>query len=114
MRFILCFLCLSLTACATGRIKEKSLSVNVGDPKSRVIEILGTPEDRQMKDKQEAWQYCETGGFSDNFTVVWFLEGKVSGLNHYTHSNSVGSCSGGFKSVQWEDAPTQTIEVRSR
>ena len=48
-----------LAAC--GTLDKDSLLVNNGDTKGQVLKIMGPPDDRQLKGKNEAWQYCQTG-----------------------------------------------------
>ena len=107
-------ICMALAACATG-VTRDATSVDLGASRDDVRRIMGPPEDRQFKDKNEAWQYCETGFVNDSFVVVWFYEGKVTGVRSYKNSvNDIGMCDSHFASIRWEDAPTATIELRSR
>lgn len=94
---------------------KRTALVNPGMDKEKVLEILGTPGNRQFKGKDEAWQYCQTSvwGTTDKFVVIWFYDGKVTGMNTYTQSQ-VGMCDSFFKTVNWEDAPDKTIEFRGR
>ncbi|CAB4200198.1 hypothetical protein UFOVP1351_29 [uncultured Caudovirales phage] len=115
MRFAFAVLfSLILTGCATGAIKRKAVLINAGDSKETVMTTLGTPEDRQFKGGREAWQYCETGGVGDYYTVIWFSDGKVSGSSNYSRSDIIGPCSAGFNRVNFEEAPDMTVEVRKR
>lgn len=103
-----------LVGCASAQLKRNATMIDPGMDRQTVSSIMGPPEDRQFKGTSEAWQYCATGGMSDEFTVVWFQTGQVTGVTNYTRADHVGSCTGAFKSITWEDAPTATLEVRNR
>ena len=91
------------------------MGIDPGATKEEVRSILGVPQDRQFKGKQEAWQYCNTGLVNDTFLIVWFFDGKVTGMNTYKDSvGDIGFCTSHFKSIKWEDAPDSTIEIRNR
>lgn len=60
---------IALAAC--GSLEKKSILVNVGDGKELVVAQMGPPDDRQVKEENEAWQYCQTGaGFGYHDSVV--------------------------------------------
>jgi bifunctional DNase/RNase len=44
----LALLLLVSISCRTMVLSNKTININQGDPKSRVMEIMGTPEDRQF------------------------------------------------------------------
>ena len=94
---------------------ESSAYVDPGMSKREVSDLLGPPQNRQFSGSNEAWQYCQTSvwGTTDKFVVVWFFQGQVTGLTSYTESKG-GLCTSFFRSVNWEDAPDHTIEVRQR
>jgi hypothetical protein len=76
---------------------------------------MGPPQNTQFSGKNEAWQYCQTEFVNDSFVVVWFYDGQVTGLNTYRDSaGDMGFCSSHFRSINWEDAPDFSVEVRSR
>lgn len=112
---LLTILCaLLLTAC--GTLEKKASLINPGDSRERVREVMGAPGDRQFQGKNEAWQYGQTGagfGYHD-FRVVWFYDGKVTGLTSYKNRTPGSLASSHFKPIKWEEAPTATIEVRNR
>jgi len=101
-----------VTSCAST--KDLSLKVSPGDPKNQVLQFMGTPDDRQFKGKVEAWQYgmVVSIGVCD-YTVIWFENGQVIGLNSYRNFSTMG-CRSGLKSINWEDAPDKIIEIRER
>lgn len=101
-----------LSSC--GTLDNKTILINAGDTKERVLEIMGTPQDRQLKFKREAWQYCVSGagfGYNDH-KVIWLNDGKVTGITSYkTYSTG---CTGAFRTIRWEEAPDLIIEKRER
>jgi len=109
---LIVFLAFLFQAC--GTLDSKTIHINAGDTKAKVIKILGVPEDRQIKNKQEAWQYCVSGagfGYNDH-KVIWLNSGRVTGITSYkTYSPG---CTGAFKTVKWESAPDVVVETRSR
>jgi hypothetical protein len=78
--------------------------------------MLGAPEDRQFRANNEAWQYCATdmtGMDADHFKVIWFTDGQVTGVSTY-RSRVLGTCESNFRSINWEERPDATVEVRYR
>ena len=112
MKYLLLTLLL-LSGCASF---DKAYSlIQPNDSKTKVIELIGQPEDRQFKGKNEAWQFCRTGtsfGVS-GYKVIWFYDGKVTGITTYS-LHRAGSCEAHFEPIKWENAPDQVIEVRER
>ena len=77
---------------------------------------MGEPDDRQFKGKNEAWQYCQTGagfGYHD-YRVIWFYDGKITGVNSYKSNRAGASCVTDIKPIKWDEAPDVKIEVRER
>jgi hypothetical protein len=105
---------LFLILISCGTLDNKTILINAGDSKERVLEVMGAPQDRQLQHKREAWQYCVSGagfGYNDH-KVIWFNEGIVTGITSYkTYSTG---CTGDFKSIKWEEAPDLIIEQRVR
>lgn len=98
---------------ACGTLSKKSNLINVGDGKKEVTEIMGDADDIQTRSKDEAWQYCKTKWGTHDYRIVWFESGKVTGVTSYKYSIP-GSCENGIKSINWENKPDHTIEVRNR
>lgn len=101
---------------ACGSLEKKSIMVNPGDGRDAVLSVMGTPDDRQFRDKDEVWQYCQTGagfGYHD-YRMIWFYDGRVTGITSYKDRTPASACSGHFRSVRWEDAPDRAVEVRMR
>lgn len=92
------------------------MMINVGDTKEQVMSHIGPPDDRQAKELNEAWQYCQTGaGFGwHDYRIVWFRDEKVTGLNSYKSTRPGSSCMADIKPVKWEEAPNAVVEIRSR
>jgi hypothetical protein len=111
-----CLLLLAVLFCGCGSLEKKTILINPGDDKDKVISIIGLPGDRQFRGKDEAWQYGKTGagfGYHD-FRIIWFHEGKVTGITSYKDYTPATSASAHFKPIRWEDAPDHTIEIRQR
>lgn len=99
-----------------GSLERKAILINAGDDKKMVISAMGIPGDRQFQGKSEAWQYGQTGagfGYHD-FRVIWFYDGKVTGITSYKDYTPASSASSHFKPIRWEDAPNYTLEIRNR
>ncbi len=95
-----------------GTLEKKTILLNLNDDKSRVLEVMGPPGDRQMEGDNEAWQYCISGagfGYNDH-RIIWFKSGHVTGITSYRTTRS--GCSGAFKTIKWEDAPDYIKEIR--
>jgi hypothetical protein len=110
--YILLSIGLFLTAC--GTLDSKTIQLNVGDSKQRVLEVMGTPGDRQVRGINEAWQYCISGASygANDHKIIWMKSGLVTGISSYK-SNSFG-CTGGMREVRWESSPDAVLELRSR
>lgn len=109
---IFIFLAFYLLGC--GTLDDKTVLIDAGDTKEEVIELLGSPQDRQFQQAQEAWQYCVSGagfGYNDH-KIIWFNEGLVTGITSYKTTRS--GCAGAFKTITWEEAPDFSIETRER
>jgi hypothetical protein len=105
---------LMLLALGCGTLDNKTILINNGDTKAQVLDLMGTPRDRQMKGEQEAWQYCVSGaglGWNDH-KIIWFEKGHVTGINSYR--TNVSGCAGGIQPIRWESAPNAVIELRQR
>jgi hypothetical protein len=47
-----------------------------------------------------------------DFRIIWFYDGKVTGIMSYKDHTPGTSASAHFKPIRWEDAPDRTIEIR--
>lgn len=93
-----------LTACTS---MERQAVINPGDTPDAVREALGEPGDRQFSGPLEAWQYCKSGagfGYHD-FRIIWFRDGRVTGMTSYKDHTPASGCSGHFRSIEWTNAP---------
>ncbi|MDA7793345.1 hypothetical protein N8985_04465 [Glaciecola sp.] len=104
MKLILIVLIALLLGCSstgsTSKVSEKSLLIQNGDSKERIIEIFGEIGSRSFSGNREAWQYCSTGFNSDIYVIVWFTNGSVTGV---TKRNGYGNglCSEHFFNIDW-------------
>lgn len=104
------------TVVGCGSLEPRAMLINVGDSKETVAKHMGTPDDRQVKGSNEAWQYCQTGaGFGwHDYRIVWFRDGLVTGVNSYKSTRPGSSCMADIKAVRWDDAPDAVVEIRQR
>jgi len=113
---LICIAIVAVTLSACGSLEKKTVLINPGDTKERVLSIMGTPGDRQFRGKDEAWQYGQTGagfGYHD-YRVIWFYDGKVTGITSYKNYTPASSAAAHFQQIRWEEAPDRTIEIRQR
>ena len=103
---------LFVQGCST--VREASAKISPGDTRELVLSTMGTPDDRIFQGKSEAWQYSAiaTIGVCE-YTVVWMSAALVTGITTY-RNQSMGGCRMGMRSVNFEDAPDQVIELRRR
>jgi hypothetical protein len=108
-RVVFLVLATLLSACST--LKDLTVQISVGDTKEKVVRILGTPDDRQFRDTKEAWQFGTVVAIGIcEYTIIWFNNNIVTGLNSY-RNGSVAGCRAGIKSIQWEEAPDAIVEI---
>lgn len=103
-------------SCGSSALMEDSIKINAGQSKEKVLKIMGVPGNRQFEGKNEAWQYCSTDyvGFTgDDYIVVWFYDGKVTGVTTYKNTQ-IGSCEMFYKTIRWEDKPDIIIEHKGK
>ena len=116
-RFVLTILIVFLQACASkSAVVKNSASLTPGMSASDVRKALGEPQNRQFEGKNEAWQYCSTdftGLETDHYVLVWLNDGVVTGMQTYRNSQT-GMCGSFFRTVNWQEAPDATVEVRQR
>ncbi|MEX2219816.1 MAG: hypothetical protein WD749_13780 [Phycisphaerales bacterium] len=101
---------------ACGSLEKRASLIKHGDSREAVTAAMGPPGDRQFRGTREAWQYGQTGagfGYHD-YRVVWFTDGKVTGLTSYKSHAAASAASSHFKPIRWEEAPDYTVEVRQR
>lgn len=78
--------------------------------REEVAALFGTPGKRSFNGNQSAWQYCETGLFSDTYITVWFLDDKVQALSNYNNTAD-GLCTSYFRPVNWVESPNVNVNV---
>lgn len=91
-----------LTVSCVTLHKSKSVRVKPGMTKNQVVAIMGNPGDIQANGNSTAWQYFDMGVVQDEYTVVWFLDDKVTGTTYY---EKVGQPHNQFNPIVWEQAP---------
>lgn len=99
-----------LTACSTT--VKKAVLVNPSDSTQQVLALMGSPDDRQFRGKDEAWTYSAARFGYAEYRVVWFYDSRVTGVTSYRQSGRTAD--GGIRQINWESRPDTTIEVRSR
>lgn len=105
-----------VAGCRTMELANKTINIEKGDDKSKVIAIMGTPQNRQFLRDYEILQYCVTGagfGYHD-YSVIWLRGAAVIGITTYKDRTPGTSCRGQFKTLRVEDAPDFIVDVRQR
>lgn len=111
---IFLFLLTAIISCGTTQgLSTKQNLISPGQSREEVTNALGNPGNKQFQGKDEAWQYCQTGLSADLYVVVWFYDGKVTGMNSY-NGYGIGNCTQFFRTINWQEAPDRTIEFRDR
>jgi hypothetical protein len=98
------------------RIEKTSFYIDPGMTKEQVLKLMGMPGNRQFKEDNEAWQWCQTdywGTQGDSYIIIWFYKGYVTGMNSYKNLKH-GDCTAFFQTLNWEDKPSDIIEIRHR
>lgn len=124
--FLAAFLTLAGASCASvgGSSMRSSASVEPGQTKQQVLQVLGEPGDRQFSGENEALQYCTLSGNSFGsavngwrpgaYTVVWLLRGRVTGVTTYRASVAqTNSCESEFQRIDWQKAPNPSDSPRA-
>jgi hypothetical protein len=110
----------SLVGCASDQSTELENQIFLIEPgmnKSKVVQILGRPGDRQFSGERQAWQYCDPEFGLDDFAIVWFDGDVVAALQTWKTSPQESPyihCDQLFRTVDWQDAPDSVIEIRHR
>ena len=113
LKLVLVILLIAVLSSCAG-VKNRALQIDTGISKDRVTEVMGTPDDRQFSGSYEAWQYSMVVSIGVcDYTVIWFNEGKVTGITSYRNFSTLG-CRHGLKSINWQEAPDRIIEIRTR
>jgi hypothetical protein len=87
-----------------GTLDSRTVLLNVGDSKERVLEVMGAPQDRQMANTMEAWQYCVSGATfgSNDHKIIWLQSGRVIGISSY--KSTIPGCTSGMRQIDWQSA----------
>lgn len=100
-----------LAGCRGPTFQQRAQGINLGDPKSKVIEIMGPAENRQMYMDREVLQYANTSMNGCQYTAVWIKAGRVVAVTSY-YAPVAPNCEAGFKTVNWENTPDFTLGVK--
>ena len=98
---------LGIVSCRTMELANKTIQINKGDDRTKVLQVMGTPQDRQFLGDYEVLQYCITGagfGYHD-YSAIWLRSGKVAGITTYKDHTPGSSCRGHLRTLRTEDAP---------
>jgi len=88
----------------TSQSVQRISSLSPGMSKQEVAQIMGSPARTEFSGVKEAWHFCRTGRSVDEFAVVMFSDGKVSGARNYNVTladtgGATGDCSKFVRSV---------------
>lgn len=95
---------------------KNSASIKAGMSINELRKVMGEPQNRQFEGKNEAWQYCSTdysGLEADHYFLVWLADEIVTGMRTYRNTE-YGTCESFFRTVNWEEAPDTSVEIRNR
>lgn len=114
-KLLILFIYVALLSCSSSQnLSKKQNLVSHGQTREEVLKVFGTPENKQFNGLDEAWQYCDSGSNSDIFVIIWFYDGKVTGMKSYKQSGwGPGRCTQYFRTINWEDAPDRPIEIKN-
>ena len=112
--FLLLFIATELAAC--GSLETTSVPINVGDEREHVLTKMGSPFYRQVRDENEAWQYCQASAASGypEYQLVWIRAGRVTGVTSYGSTRAGSSCGADIRIVKWEDPRNSVVESGAR
>jgi len=114
------FLILFSSCASSSMLKTKSFQINPGMTKGEVINIMGTPTNRQFITGENGifyealqwdlgWHSGLTSDFSNkDMLIVYFKNNKVTDLDNYVAYYGI------IKMVKWEERPDYIIEKRNR
>lgn len=94
--------------------QNKVIQLSPGNSKSKVVEVMGSPDDSQFKEGVEVWQYFGVVSFgSCDYRQLWFKESLLIGATSY-RSACAGGCSPCLRQIDWSKSPDKIIEIRNR
>lgn len=103
---VLCTAIFAASGCAS--VSTRSLTIEKGFTTQQVADILGTPDTRQFKNDDQAWQYCSSGFVNDDHLIVWFYDNRVTGTTSY-YSRAFFCTS--KREISWTDKPDIRVDV---
>jgi len=86
----------------TKRDFDRFTDITVGQPKEKVAELMGQPENTELNGDREAWQFCARDGGANRFVGVFFHSGIVAKTVTYSRLWA-GGCTAQFRPVDWTD-----------
>lgn len=99
---LLTMLVLPLLAC--GSLTTKIGQLKVGDAKTEVRSVMGSPNYSKEEGNLAIWQYAVVAGFGYcDYRQIWFWNGQVTSISGY-HNASIAGCSAGLRHVDWDAA----------
>lgn len=110
----------TLAACGSSRNLAPAMQVQPGDDRSRLISLMGQPQNRQFSGNREVLQYCTTGiGIltrpSDDYVSFLLVDNRVQTMTRYQSRIFGGEeCTNYFREVDWRRQADTTIEIRFR
>ena len=112
MKFIPLFLLIAILGCYN--FQKSIIKLSPGDSKSRVMEIMGDPDDSQFNGTLEIFQYFGVVSFGNcDYRQIWFRDGRLIGTTSY-RSSCAGGCSPCLRTIDWSRPPDQIFEIRHR
>ncbi|MFW2331567.1 MAG: hypothetical protein ACN4E2_04650 [Nitrospinota bacterium] len=103
---------LLIFGCATGQLYKKGDLIKKGDTKEKVTKLLGPAIHKSTTTHitigYEAWQYCETGIYENNYLVVVFSQNKVAVVDTYKGDLNLSlagppHCISEIRMVKWDN-----------
>lgn len=105
IRIGLIFLAAMLTAgCEHFAAPKRVTELAPGMTQVDVLAAVGAPDRRQVRDGEEAWEYCINGLVVDDYLLVRFEDGKAT-ATAVEPDLEFGHCQPAFDAFRWEEAP---------
>jgi len=91
--------------CSCSSVAKRSIALEPGMGKDRVLQVMGVPAARSFRKDDEAWQYQQVAGFGQcAYITVWFTRSAVVGVTN-RRGPSVAGCGLGSREVDWGHLP---------
>lgn len=101
---LLLIACTTVGSEYTSQPIQRIALLSPGMSKQEVTQVMGQPARVEFSGAKDAWHYCRTGDRADEFAVVLFMDGKVTGASNYLVTladtgGATGDCSKFVRSV---------------